>query len=58
GASCGNGGSEWRLMWCAGCGGGSEEGVVGVEWWRRRGDGDGGDDDDEMGMVVCGCGWR
>nr|GFA64227.1 hypothetical protein [Tanacetum cinerariifolium] len=55
---CGDGGSEWRLKWCAGCGDGSDEGVVGVEWWRRRGDGDGGDDDDEMRMVVCGCGWR
>nr|GFA91538.1 hypothetical protein [Tanacetum cinerariifolium] len=29
----------WRLMWCAVCGGGSDEGVVGDEWWRWRGSG-------------------
>nr|GFB54580.1 hypothetical protein [Tanacetum cinerariifolium] len=29
----------WRLMGCAVCGGGSDEGVVGDEWWRRRGSG-------------------
>nr|GFB89538.1 hypothetical protein [Tanacetum cinerariifolium] len=29
----------WRLMRCAVCGGGSDEGVVGDEWWRRRGSG-------------------
>nr|GFB08917.1 hypothetical protein [Tanacetum cinerariifolium] len=29
----------WRLMWCAVCGGGSDESVVGDEWWRQRGSG-------------------